>query len=213
MQEPSATQQSLDDPQDIISDQELTGFLDSLMGKVYDAVSVQKPQGLTPAITMYRRANYDEPFDVRACQLMPVPLDKQMALFEEVGRSAANIKDGRIPVAIFMISMGVKTPTEEITEETIQQATHEVIIIAGCTIDGRIAQSIYDLERDAESHIHKISLATYVPARPIVTDKSTLRNGLLEAFYQGHNAQYEENAVAQRQAEGGTRHGGFILPE
>lgn len=216
MEAHAATNQA-DNPQDIISDAQFNGFLDGLMGKLYDTVQEHKPKGITPAITMYRRRDYDEPFDVRSLAMPPVEIDQQFAVFEQAGKSSAMIADGRIPVATFLVTMGVRTPPKvegkELTQADVEVATEEVCIIAGATIDGRMAQSVYSLRRDKVNSIVKIDLSSYIPARPMDDVNEQMRIGLLDAFYNGHRAQYIENIDKQREKEGGTSHGGFIVPD
>lgn len=210
--------QAATDPeaQRVVSDKDFNMFLDQLMFKLYDAVKGEKPKYIVPVMTMYRRGDYTEPFQVASHAIPPTPDTDQIATMEVLGASAAaNFKDGRIPVAAFLITMGQKqTPKigSELSEQQIRDNSQEVILISGATIDGRVSQAIYSVARDKERNISKIDLKVYVPSRPQHTEKSTITNPLLAAFYAGYAAKYSEIRDKQLAEDGGPRHGDIILP-
>lgn len=207
------------DAQRTISDQEFDGFLDDIMGRLYDSIKEHKPQQLAPTLTMYRRRDYGQPFQANATQVPPVDEAHQIPTFEQLGASAAEmtVKDGHVPVAAFMVSLGHKVPPQQIggglTAQDLENKAEEVIMICGTTIDGRVNQAIYKLSRNTEKRITAVDLHLYVMARKQKTVQSTLRNGYLEAFYRGHAAGYNALMEQRNKTEGGTKHGDFIIPD
>lgn len=200
----------------VIATRDFDGFLDQLMFNLYDAIRGEpKPHFINPTVTMYRRLDYEEPFDVKSTEVPNVPLAAQADAFMKLGISAAQIEDGRIPAAAFLVTMGYKTTPQlgtELDEEQLKANQQEVVIIAGATIDGRLNQAIYSVKREDKA-IAGVDLTIYVPSRKSVTEKSKLENGLLAAFYQGYTAEYHAQAQKRKEQEGGERHGGFIVPE
>lgn len=200
----------------VVSSKDFDAFLDQLMFRLYDTIKEHNPRYVIPTMTMYRRANYTEPFQVASHQIPPTADTDQLATMQVLGASAAaNFDDGRIPVAVFLVTMGQKqTPKigTELNAQEIQENSQEVIMISGATIDGRMSRALYNIARDDQRNIVKIDLKYYMPSRPQYTEKSTVTNPLLAAFYQGHAAKYAEIRDKQMAEDGGPRNGDIILP-
>lgn len=210
-------QQSVDqEAQSVIADKDFDNFLDQLMFKLYDTVQEYTPAFIIPTLTTFRRANYGEEFKVFTVEVPPTQADKQIATLETIGASAADgFSDGTVPAAAFLITEGKKLNPKlgtELSEKEIRDSEEEVILVSGATIDGRLCKAIYLVTRNDKDRIVGIDLKVYIPARQQQTEKSTLVDPLLEAFYRGYVLKYAAIAEAQRAEDGGERHGDFILP-
>lgn len=201
-----------DESELMLPSQDFNYFLDQMMYRAFDVVKDEKPTHITPTLTMYRRGDYDSDYSIASRQIPPIQSTEQIAVMETLGQSAAtDFNDGSVAVCVFLITMGVKQPPkigESLTEKEVADNATEVLLISGASLDGRTCQSIYTVQRNEDQRIVALDLHMYIPSREQYTEKSTMSNPLLAAFYNGYVTKYTEVKKGK-----GNSNGDILLPD